>query len=372
MDDFGAVQRPFLPRGGQTPMNLFAVARPFMYQLSPECAHNLSLTALRWGFGPKFPATDDAALKITVWGQEFPNPLGLAAGYDKNAGVIGPMLDMGFGFVEVGTITPKPQPGNPKPRLFRLDEDHGVINRLGFNSQGAEVAARNLAAWRTGGRPGIVGVNIGKNKESADAGADYAAAAGRLAGYGDYLVMNISSPNTPGLRDLQAVAELETLIDAVGAALEGQEGPRPPVLVKIAPDLSDETLADVAALALAGRMDGLIIANTTIERPDSLRSRDKNEAGGLSGRPLYALSTRVLGECWRATSGKVPLIGVGGIGSAQEAYGKIRAGASLVGLYSCLVFEGPALVPRILSGLGPLLRADGFTTVSEAVGADHR
>ena len=353
-------------------MTLYSLARPFLYRLSPESAHNLSIAALRWGFGPKYASTADDILKTTVFGLDFPNPLGLAAGYDKNAEAIGPLLDIGFGFVEVGTITPKPQPGNPKPRLFRLDQDHGVINRLGFNSKGAEYAAANLEKWRASGRPGIVGVNIGKNKESEDAAADYRAAAGRLAGYGDYLVLNISSPNTPGLRDLQAVAELETLLDAGGEALGALDGPPPPVLVKIAPDLADETLADVAAMALAGRMDGLIVSNTTIARPPSLLSRDKDEAGGLSGRPLYAPSTEVLAQCWRATEGKVPLIGVGGIGSPEDAYGKIRAGASLVGLYSCLVFEGPALVPRILSGLGALLRADGFASVADAVGADHR
>ncbi len=354
-------------------MNLFAIARPFMYRLPPECAHNLSLAALRLGLGPKYPPpADNELLRITVWGREFPNPLGLAAGYDKNASVIGPMLDFGFGFVEVGTITPKPQPGNPKPRLFRLDEDHGVINRLGFNSKGAEAAAQNLAAWRAAGRPGLVGVNIGKNKESVDAAGDYATAAGRLGAYADYLVINVSSPNTPGLRDLQAVAELQALIDAVGEALGELEGPPPPVLVKISPDLADETLADITALAAARRMDGLIIANTTIARPDALRARDRDEPGGLSGRPLFTPSTRVLAECWRATDGKVPLIGVGGIASAEDAYAKIHAGASLVALYSCLVFDGPALVPRILSGLGPMLRADGFATLSEAVGADHR
>ncbi len=352
-------------------MSLYSIARPFLYRLSPECAHNLSLAALRLGLGPKYPAPDNEPLKTTVWGRVFPNPVGLAAGYDKNASVIGPMFDIGFGFVDVGTITPRPQPGNPKPRLFRLDQDHGIINRLGFNSLGAGAAAENLAAWRALGRPGLVGVNIGKNRESGDAAADYAAAAGRLGAYADYLVMNVSSPNTPGLRDLQAVAKLESLIDAVGESLGALEGPPPPVLVKISPDLCDETLADITALAAAGRMDGLIISNTTIARPDGLRSRHKDEPGGLSGRPLLKPSTRVLAACWRATGGKVPLIGVGGIGCAEDAYAKIRAGASLVALYSCLVFEGPALVPSILSGLGPLLRADGFAAISEAVGADH-
>jgi dihydroorotate dehydrogenase len=352
-------------------MNLYGLARPFLHLVSPETAHNLSLAALAGGLGPRFPRSEDAALAVTLWGNRFANPVGLAAGFDKNASVIGPMLDLGFGFVEVGTITPRPQPGNPKPRLFRLDEDHGVINRLGFNSEGAEAAAARLEKWRRGGRPGIVGVNIGKNKESTDAAADYGAGARRLGAYADYLVMNVSSPNTPGLRDLQAVAELEQLLDAVAEGLS-EIGPRPPVLVKIAPDLSDEALGDITALAMAGRMDGLMISNTTTDRPDSLRSRDKDEPGGLSGRPLFAPSTRVLSDCWRATGGKVPLIGIGGIGSPEDAYAKICAGASLVALYSCLVFEGPALVPRIVSGLGPLMRRDGFTTISEAVGADHR
>jgi len=352
-------------------MNLYGLARPLLHLVSPETAHNLSLAALAAGLGPRFDLPEDPTLAVTLWGKRFTNPVGLAAGFDKNASVIGPMLDLGFGFVEVGTITPRPQPGNPKPRLFRLDQDHGVINRLGFNSEGAEAAATRLEKWRQGGRPGMVGVNIGKNKESRDAAADYGAGARRLGGYADYLVMNVSSPNTLGLRDLQAVAELEQLLDAVAEGLSGFD-PRPPVLVKIAPDLSDEALGDITALATAGRMDGLMISNTTTDRPDSLRSRDKDEPGGLSGRPLFAPSTRVLADCWRATGGKVPLIGIGGIGSAADAYAKIRAGASLVALYSCLVFEGPTLVPRIVAGLGPLMRDDGFTAISEAVGADHR
>jgi dihydroorotate dehydrogenase len=352
-------------------MNLYGLARPLLYLVSPETAHNLSLAALAAGLGPRFRGSEDPALAVTLWGKRFVNPLGLAAGFDKNASVIGPMLDLGFGFVEVGTITPRPQPGNPKPRLFRLDEDHGVINRLGFNSEGAAAAAARLEKWRRGGRPGIVGVNIGKNKESRDAAADYGAGARRLGAYADYLVMNVSSPNTPGLRDLQAVAELEQLLDAVGAGLSGLHRP-PPVLVKIAPDLSDEALSDITALAAAGRMDGLMISNTTTDRPEDLKSRDRDEAGGLSGRPLFVPSTRVLSDCWRATGGKVPLVGIGGVGSAEDAYAKIRAGASLVALYSCLVFEGPALVPRIVTGLGPLMRSDGFTTISAAVGADHR
>ena len=352
-------------------MNLYRLVRPLLYLVAPETAHHMSLAALAWGLGPRFPNPADPALAVTLWGKRFANPLGLAAGFDKFARVIGPMMDLGFGFVEVGTITPSPQPGNPKPRLFRLDQDQAIINRLGFNSEGAVACARRLEIWRRGGRPGVLGVNIGKNKESRDAAADYREGARRLGAYADYLVINVSSPNTPGLRDLQAVAELEELLDAVGQGLSGIERP-PPVLVKIAPDLSDEALGDIAILATAGRMDGLMIANTTIDRPEGLRSRDRIEAGGLSGKPLFAPSTRVLAACWQATVGKVPLIGIGGIGSAEDAYAKIRAGASLVALYSSLVFEGPALVPRIVAGLGPLMRGDGFTTISEAVGADHR
>lgn len=352
-------------------MNLYRLVRPLLYLVPPETAHQLSLAALAWGLGPRFRNPSDPALAVTLWGRRFANPLGLAAGFDKFARVIGPMMDLGFGFVEVGTITPSPQPGNPKPRLFRLGQDQAIINRLGFNSEGAVACAQRLEIWRRGGCPGVLGVNIGKNKESRDAAADYREGARRLGAYADYLVINVSSPNTPGLRDLQAVAELDELLDAVGQGLSALDRP-PPVLVKIAPDLSDEALADIATLATAGRMDGLMIANTTTDRPKGLGSRHRIESGGLSGRPLFAPSTRVLAACWQATVGKVPLIGIGGIGSAEDAYAKIRAGASLVALYSSLVFEGPALVPRIVAGLGPLMRGDGFTTISEAVGADHR
>jgi len=351
-------------------MNIYDLARPLLPLVSPEIAHNLSLAALAWGLGPRSHTPVDPALALTLWGKRFANPLGLAAGFDKNARVIGPMLDLGFGFVEVGTITPRPQSGNSKPRLFRLDEDHGIINRLGFNSEGMEAVVGRLENWRQGGRPGIVGVNIGKNKESQDATADYGAGARRLGAYAEYLVLNISSPNTPGLRDLQALAELEQLLDAVAEGLSGLDQ-RPPILVKISPDLSDEALDDISTLATAGRMDGLMISNTTIDRPDILKSPDRDEQGGLSGRPLFASSTRMLADCWRATDGKVPLVGIGGVCSPEDAYAKIRAGATLVSLYSCLVFEGPALVSRIISGLGPLMRGDGFTTISEAVGADH-
>lgn len=353
-------------------MSPYALARPLLDLLPPETAHDATLAALALGFGPRARRAPDPALAVTAWGLSFANPLGLAAGFDKDARVIGPVLDMGFGFVEVGTVTPRPQPGNPKPRVFRLAEDGAAINRLGFNSRGAEAAAERLGAWRAGGRMGIVGVNIGKNKETSDAAADYREGARRLGAYADYLVINISSPNTPGLRDLQAAKDLEGLLAAVGDGLADLPGGAPPVLVKIAPDMADETLADIAALAVAGRMDGLVVSNTTVARPEGLRSRFKDEAGGLSGRPLMAPSTRVLAECRRATGGKVPMIGVGGVAGPEDAYAKIRAGASLVALYTALALEGPGLIPRILDGLGPLMRADGFANIAEAVGAEHR
>lgn len=355
-------------------MNSYRLLRPLLAALPPEQAHGLVLRALKSGLMPaRKPA--DGTLAIRLWNREFANPIGLAAGFDKQAEVIDAMLGQGFGFVEVGTITPKPQPGNPKPRLYRLSEDDAVINRLGFNSLGLDVAARNLAAWRAKAdhRPGLLGVNLGKNKDSQDAAADYVAGAERLAAYADYLVINVSSPNTPGLRALQDKSELAHLLVKVKAALTqgGQEAP-PPLLVKIAPDLTEGDLADIAEMALAGLADGLIISNTTIERPPSLKSRWRHEPGGLSGKPLFALSTRVLGEIYRLTRGRVPLIGVGGISSAADAYGKIRAGASLVQVYTALVYHGPALVTELQSGIAELLRRDGFTKLADAVGADHR
>lgn len=347
---------------------------PLLSRLPPETAHGFAIRALKLGLVPARTPID-GALTMRLWNRDFPNPIGLAAGFDKQAEVIDPMLAQGFGFVEVGSITPKPQPGNPKPRLFRLTEDEGVINRLGFNSAGMEVAAANLAAFRAkpDRRSGLVGVNLGKNKDSEDAAADYVAGARRLAPYADYLVLNVSSPNTPGLRALQNKAELAHLIVKVKAALaQGENEARLPLLVKIAPDLTEDDLADIAEMALAGLADGLIVSNTTVARPSGLQSRWRDEAGGLSGKPLFASATRVLAEMYRLTHGHVPLIGVGGISSAGDAYDKIRAGASLVQLYSALVYHGPELVTDLHNGLIDLLRRDGFATLAEAVGADHR
>lgn len=350
-------------------MALFDVAGPLIRCLDPEKAHWLTVRALRCGLVPKPVLKPRPKLSSEVLGLSFPNPLGLAAGFDKDAEVPDAMLSLGFGFTEVGSITPLAQPGNPKPRLFRLSEDRAVINRMGFNNNGAVVAYERLRARRRD--RGLVGVNLGKNKTSEDAIADYVSGVERFSDVADYLVVNVSSPNTPGLRALQDKSSLVDLMQAVIAARNAADC-RPPVLLKIAPDLMGEDKQDIASVALETGVDGLICTNTTIERPDALRSRHRAETGGLSGKPLFEASTRVLSEMYTLTKGQLPIVGVGGIHDADSAYAKIRAGASLLQLYSALVYEGPGLVLRILDGLEQRLDADGFETISQAVGADHR
>jgi dihydroorotate dehydrogenase len=341
------------------------ILRRVLFCLPAEAAHDLTIAGLRAGLGPRARALADPVLALRLWGKSFDNPLGLAAGFDKDARVMAAMGALGFGFVEVGTLTPRPQPGNPRPRLFRLGEDRAVINRLGFNNGGAAAAAERLAAFRARHAGAIVGVNIGRNRDSADAVADYAAAARILGPHADYLVVNVSSPNTPGLRDLQGAKALAELVGAVRAA---RGATAPPVLVKIAPDLADGQLSDICALARSGGMDGLVVSNTTLARPETLCSALRNEVGGLSGAPLMAPSTRLLAEAYAELRGRVPLVGVGGVASAADAYAKIRAGASLVQIYSALIYEGPGLPRRILDGLAARLRADGFASVTDAVG----
>ena len=336
--------------------------------LPPETAHRLTIRMLKALPLPGAAPADDPILRERVFGLDFPNPIGLAAGFDKNAEVFARMGRFGFSFVEIGSVTPRPQAGNPRPRLFRLAEDQAVINRMGFNSDGfAAVAARLAKAGRTG-RP-ILGINLGKNKESFDAVADYVAGVAALGAMADYLVVNVSSPNTPGLRALQDAGALERLLAAVMTA---RGGARPPLLLKIAPDLAMADRQDIARVALASGIDGLIVANTTTDRPRSLKSPSASEAGGLSGRPLFAPSTALLSDMYRLTEGKLPLIGVGGIASGADAYAKIRAGASLVQLYTALVYRGPGLVARIKADLALRLKADGFARLAYAVGADHR
>jgi dihydroorotate dehydrogenase len=344
-------------------MNLFAPFRPFLFRLDPERAHKLTLKALPlW---PSFlSSSSDPILQSRVAGLNFANPVGLAAGFDKDAVAPVSALKLGFGFVEMGTLTPKPQAGNPSPRLFRLVEDRAVINRMGFNN-GGQIDAYPRFKQAMMKRAGVIGVNIGANKDSEDRIADYAAGAARMAAVASYLTINISSPNTPGLRALQDGAALTALIAAVKGAV-GHAGP--PIFLKVAPDLGPADI-DAIAKATVGTLDGLIVSNTTVSRP-RLASSHRDEAGGLSGAPLKALAQQRLIDFRKATGGQIPLIGVGGIENAADAYARIRAGASLVQLYTALVYYGPGLVNRINVGLAELLRRDGYATISEAVGAD--
>lgn len=348
--------------------DFYGLFRPVLRALPPETAHRLTLAALAAGVAGRGRAADPPLLAQRLWGLAFPNPIGIAAGFDKDGFVPDALLRLGFGFVEIGTVTPRPQPGNPQPRIFRLDADRALINRLGFNSRGLDLLVARLQARRR--RVGIAGVNIGRNRDSPDAVADYVEGVRRMTALADYLVVNVSSPNTPGLRDLQARSVLEDLLRKL-LAVRAETGHLVPLLVKIAPDLSPEERADIAAVALATGIDGIVVANTTLARPPGLRSPAVGEAGGLSGRPLFAQSTVLLSEIYRLTEGRLPLVGVGGVASADDAYVKIRAGASLVQLYTALVFAGPALLGQIRTGLAELLRRDGFTSVAEAVGADH-
>jgi dihydroorotate dehydrogenase len=346
------------------------LARPLLHALEPEDAHRLAIRMLQ--FAPLPPAMrDDRRLAMRVFGLNFPNPVGMAAGFDKNAEVPDALLRAGFGFVEVGTITPKPQAGNPRPRLFRLDADDGVINRLGFNSQGADAALRRLAARAQSG--GVVGVNVGANRDAPDRIADYVALIERFAAVASYVTVNISSPNTPGLRDLQQAAVLDDLLARVIDARERvapHAGPTP-VLLKIAPDLSLPDLDDVVGIARSRRVDGMIVGNTTVTRPKSLREIGKaKEAGGLSGRPLLSLSNRMLAETYVRVEGVFPLVGAGGIDSGAAALAKIRAGASLIQLYSALVFRGLGLVAEIKAALLAGLEIEALDSIGDLIGAD--
>lgn len=334
-----------------------------LHRLDPEVAHGLSLKALRCGLVPLPGPVTTPRLRTRLAGLDLANPVGLAAGYDKNAEAVGALTRAGFGFVEVGAATPLPQPGNPKPRLFRLPEDRAVINRFGFNNDGAEAIAARLAR---ADRRVPVGLNLGANKTSADRAGDFAEVLALAGPHVDFATVNVSSPNTERLRDLQGKAALSALLAGVMATREGLPR-RIPVFLKVAPDLAETELADVAEVALASGIDAIIATNTTIAR-DGLKSRHSGEAGGLSGAPLFQRSTRVLARLHQLTAGRLPLIGVGGIASAEDAWAKIRAGASAVQLYSALVYQGLSLVSEIARGLDARLSAGGFATVAEAVG----
>jgi dihydroorotate dehydrogenase len=347
----------YVPNESNHPVSgFYGGMRPLLFALPTESAHGLAVWALANGLVPRAGGRDDPILRQTLWGREFPNPIGLAAGFDKDARAMAGALALGFGFVEAGTVTPLPQKGNDKPRLFRLAEDEALINRLGFNSSGLDAFTRRMRH-----RPkGIVGANVGRNKDGTE--EDFATGVAAVAPLADYVVVNVSSPNTPGLRSLQRREALAGLL----ARLAGLRGATP-LLVKVAPDLTAEERADIAEVALAQNLDGLIVSNTTVARPP-LRSRHRGEAGGLSGAPLLAPSTEVLAEFHRLTGGRLPLIGCGGVASGADAYAKIRAGASLAQLYTALVYRGPGLVAEIKKELAALLRRDGFSTVSAAVG----
>lgn len=331
----------------------------------PETAHGLALAALNAGLGPRGGAPTSARLATRVAGLDLPNPVGLAAGFDKNATALAPLARAGFGFVEVGAATPLPQPGNPKPRLFRLDADRAAINRFGFNNDGAEAIAARLALRPKGA---VIGLNLGANKTSADRAADFAKVLTLAGPHVDFATVNVSSPNTEKLRDLQGRAALDALLGGVMAANAALARPVP-VFLKIAPDLTEAELAEICEVAEARGVAALIATNTTLSR-EGLNSPHKGEAGGLSGRPLFERSTRILAQAARLTGGRLPLIGVGGIGSAEDAYAKIRAGASAVQFYTAMVFGGIGLAREIALGLDALLERDGFAHVAEAVGAD--
>ena len=349
--------------------SVFDLGTPLLRCLPPEQAHRATIALLRTSAPFLSPARDDdPRLGMKLLGLSFPNPIGVAAGFDKDGEVPDAILKLGFGFAECGTLTPKPQSGNPKPRLFRLAEDKAVINRLGFNSAGVERAHARLMQRR---KRGVVGINLGANKDSPDRIADYLEGMRKLAPLASYIAVNISSPNTPGLRGLQDRADLERLLNAL-MRVRTQAGLTTPLLLKIAPDLDETALDDIADVCLNAGLDGIIVSNTTVARPDFLKSKYKNETGGLSGAPLFAPSTAVLKKMRARVGEKLVLVGVGGVASGQDAYAKIRAGASLVQLYTALVFQGPGLVRRIKRELLMLLERDGYTNVAAAIGADVR
>jgi dihydroorotate dehydrogenase len=345
----------------------FSLARPFIAAMDPERAHGLTIAALR-AMPHTMSCSDDPLLRSTHFGLDFSNPVGMAAGFDKNAEVPDAVLALGFGFTEIGTVTPRPQPGNPRPRLFRLPDDEAVINRYGFNSEGHDAAFKRLAARAP---RGIVGVNIGANKDAADRVADYVAGIKTFASLASYFTVNISSPNTPGLRDLQHEQALDDLVARVIAARDGESEshPRRPVLLKIAPDLTPVELDGIVRIVRARGLDGMIVSNTTVTRPSALKNATTaRETGGLSGRPLFDLSTRVLAETYRRLEGFCPIIGVGGIHSPESAIAKFEAGASLVQLYSALTYQGPALVDEIKAALVARIKRETLPNLNALTG----
>lgn len=352
-----------MPQRERRLSSLYSLATAALRRLEPELAHELTLRGLEMGFGPTAPPPP-ASLASTAFGLQFPSPIGLAAGFDKDARVPDAMLRTGFGFVEVGTVTPKPQSGNQRPRLFRLPEDRAIINRMGFNGAGL-FSARSRLGSRS--RKGIVAANVGPNKDAADPIADFVAGIVALAPLADFLVLNISSPNTPGLRGLQQRSRIDELLQRAVAARDAAS-PKPPLVLKVAPDLDEYDLTPIVESAISRGVAGLIVGNTSIGLREELRSPNRHQPGGLSGAPLLGLSTRLLAIAHRLAAGRLVLIGCGGVSSGANAYAKIRAGAHLVELYTAMVYAGPELVPQIHTDLAALLARDGFKSVADAVG----
>ena len=348
---------------------MFDIPIKILKFLPPELAHSFSIQALKY-LNLKFDNINDPILSQHILGLDFPNPIGLAAGFDKNAEVISSMFSLGFGFIEVGTITPLPQNGNPKPRVFRLEEDKGIINSLGFNNKGILKAKKNLIKFKSSSNKNrIVGVNLGINKNSTDSINDYLFGIESFCNLANYITINISSPNTVGLRDLQLRGKIENLIKQVVLKREKIDSlTKIPIFIKLSPDLNDDQLRDIALISLANNIDGLIITNTTINRPNNLLSKNKNFKGGLSGKPLFQASNKILKKMYNLTNGQIILIGVGGISSGSDCYEKIKSGASLIQLYSALTFSGPSLISKIKKELVDLIKTDGYKNISELIG----
>ncbi|XP_001605089.1 dihydroorotate dehydrogenase (quinone) [Nasonia vitripennis] len=349
------------------------VAMPLIRLIDPEVAHRIAVKTAELGLAPSQSTPDPPILRTSLWSLEFENPLGMAAGFDKHAEAVGGLHKMGFGFVEIGSVTPDPQPGNPKPRVFRLPEDRAIINRYGFNSEGHDVVHKRLQALKSSSDfHGIVGVNLGKNKLALDPVLDYVEGIQKFSDVADYFVVNVSSPNTPGLRNLQGKKELEELLGKVNEARD-KASRRPPLLLKIAPDLAEEELKDVAEVITKSKtkVDGIVVSNTTLRR-ENLFNASKDEAGGLSGAPVSELSTKMIARMYQLTGGRVPIVGVGGIFDGTDAYSKIKAGASLVQIYTSFAYHGPPIVPKIKRELAELLEKDGHEKIEQAVGKEAK
>jgi len=353
----------------------FSSIKPALHKLSPEMAHTVTIKSLSYGLTPKQDIINNERLYSTLWDLTFKNPVGLAAGFDKNAESIKGLFDLGFGFVEVGTVTPNPQGGNPKPRVFRDVENEAVINRMGFPNKGLNIFKNNVEKYlaKYSENKGLLGLNIGMNKDQTEPAEDYCNLVNALNRYADYFTINISSPNTPGLRNLQQRENLLPLIERIKKTrAKFKDNHLPPILIKLAPDLTVEEQEDIAKTLLEAGIDGIILSNTTLERPEFLPRDFRQEAGGLSGTPLTQKSTDIIANFYKLTKGQIPIIGIGGVSSAQDAYDKICAGASLIQIYSALVFKGPDLIHDINSGLLKLLDADGFDNLSDAVGSKNK